>query len=51
VAYLVFQTQRAKQEDARGDRPAGNKRLKRNRPETFKPLPPIDVLALEVGYG
>lgn len=51
VAYLVFQTERAKAEE---DREAALRREKKEEekpPETFKPLPPVDVLALEVGYG
>ncbi|MGA6927615.1 MAG: flagellar biosynthesis protein FlhA, partial [Desulfosarcina sp.] len=51
VAYLVFQTQRAKTEDAREAALQRERQIQEQAPETFKPLPPIDVLALEVGYG
>ncbi|GAB6908867.1 putative flagellar export pore protein [Desulfosarcina cetonica] len=51
VAYLVFQTQRAKQEEARELALQRQKKAEEKPPETFKPLPPVDVLALEVGYG
>lgn len=51
VAYLVFQTDRAKQEEARENTLQQEKKAQEKPPETFKPLPPIDVLALEVGYG
>ncbi|MBR9985566.1 MAG: flagellar biosynthesis protein FlhA [Desulfosarcina sp.] len=51
VAYLVFQTDRAKQEHAREIALQQTKRAEEKPPEAFKPLPPIDVLALEVGYG
>jgi len=51
VAYLVFQTQRAKVEERREMALQEKKKAEEKPPETFKPLPPIDVLALEVGYG
>jgi flagellar biosynthesis protein FlhA len=51
VAYLVFQTQRAKVEEMRDMALQEKKQAEEKPPETFKPLPPIDVLALEVGYG
>ena len=51
VAYLVFQTERAKVEEEREMALQQKKRAEEKPPETFKPLPPIDVLALEVGYG
>ncbi|MFO7716045.1 flagellar biosynthesis protein FlhA [Desulfosarcina sp.] len=51
VAFLVFQTQRAKLEEDRAITLQGEKKAEERPPESFKPLPPIDVLALEVGYG
>jgi flagellar biosynthesis protein FlhA len=51
VAYLVFQNEQAKLEEAREIALRHEKRAEEKPPETFKPLPPIDVLALEVGYG
>ncbi|MBC2711738.1 MAG: flagellar biosynthesis protein FlhA [Desulfosarcina sp.] len=51
VAYLVFQTERAKMEEAREITLQREKRAEERPPEAFKPLPPIDVMALEVGYG
>jgi flagellar biosynthesis protein FlhA len=51
VAYLVFQTQRANLEERREMALQEKKKAEEKPPETFKPLPPIDVLALEVGYG
>lgn len=51
VAYLVFQVEGVKQEQAREIALQQEQRTQEQLPETFKPLPPIDVLALEVGYG
>ena len=51
VAYLVFQTDRAKLEENREVTLQLEKKAEEKPPEAFKPLPPIDVLALEVGYG
>ncbi|BBO88285.1 flagellar biosynthesis protein FlhA [Desulfosarcina ovata] len=51
VAYLVFQTQQARQEEARELSLQTQKKAEEKPPETFKPLPPVDVMALEVGYG
>ncbi len=51
VAYLVFQTDRAKLEESREVALQRQKRAEEKPPETFKPLPPVDLLALEVGYG
>jgi flagellar biosynthesis protein FlhA len=51
VAYLVFQTEKAKVADAEERALQRQKKAEEKPPETFKPLPPIDVLALEVGYG
>jgi flagellar biosynthesis protein FlhA len=51
VAYLVFQVERAKQEESREIALQQQKQTQETPPEAFKPLPPIDVLALEVGYG
>jgi flagellar biosynthesis protein FlhA len=52
VAYLVFQTNRAKAEEARETALQQQKQAEeRKPPESFKPLPPVDSLALEVGYG
>jgi flagellar biosynthesis protein FlhA len=51
VAYLVFQVQQARQAEAREIALQQEKRTEEKPPEAFKPLPPIDVLALEVGYG
>lgn len=51
VAYLVFQTSRAKLDAARERALQREKTQAEKPPEDFKPLPPIDVLALEVGYG
>ena len=51
VAYLVFQTERARQEERREVAVQEQKKAEEKPPETFKPLPPVDALALEVGYG
>ncbi len=51
VAYLVFQVQQARQAEAHEVALQQEKRAEEKPPEAFKPLPPIDVLALEVGYG
>ena len=51
VAYLVIQVERAKIEEERELALQQQKKAQEKPPESFKPLPPIDVLALEVGYG
>jgi len=51
VAYLVFQVDRAREEESREIALAQEKKAQEKPPESFRPLPPIDVLALEVGYG
>jgi flagellar biosynthesis protein FlhA len=51
IAYLVFQTERAKQEEKQEMALQEQMKAQEKPPETFKPLPPVDVLALEVGYG
>jgi flagellar biosynthesis protein FlhA len=51
VAYLVFQSEKAKQEEQREIALQEEKKAEDQPQESFKPLPPIDVLALEVGYG
>jgi flagellar biosynthesis protein FlhA len=51
TAYLVFQVERAKQEEAREVALMQQQKAREKPPEAFKPLPPIDILALEVGYG
>ena len=51
IAYLVFQTERARQEEKEEMALREQMKAQEKPPETFKPLPPVDVLALEVGYG
>ena len=51
VAYLVFQTGKARAEAEHELVLQEQKKAEAKPPESFKPLPPIDVLALEVGYG
>jgi flagellar biosynthesis protein FlhA len=51
IAYLVFQTEKARQEEKREQELQEQTKAEEKPPETFKPLPPVDVLALEVGYG
>jgi flagellar biosynthesis protein FlhA len=51
VAYLVFQIERAKLEEHREIALQREKKAEAKPTESFQPLPPIDVLALEVGYG
>ena len=51
IAYLVFQTDRARQEEKQEMALQEQMKAQEKPPETFKPLPPVDVLALEVGYG
>lgn len=51
IAYLVFQTERARQEEKEEMALQEQMKAQEKPPETFKPLPPVDVLALEVGYG
>ncbi|PIE67128.1 MAG: flagellar biosynthesis protein FlhA [Deltaproteobacteria bacterium] len=51
VAYLVLQTERAKVEEAREIAIQEDQKALEKPQESFKPLPPIDILAIEVGYG
>jgi len=51
IAYLVFQTDKAKEEAARELALQKEQAVEEHRPEAFEPLPPIDMLSLEVGYG
>ena len=51
IAYLVFQIDQARQLEEEEVALEERKRASEKPPETFKPLPPVDVLALEVGYG
>jgi flagellar biosynthesis protein FlhA len=51
VAYLVVQVERAKSEEEREMALQQQKKAQEKPQESFKPLPPVDVLALEVGYG
>ncbi|BBO66774.1 flagellar biosynthesis protein FlhA [Desulfosarcina alkanivorans] len=51
VAYLIFQIERAKLEADRDLALQQEQKAEEKPTESFKPLPPIDVLALEVGYG
>ena len=51
VAYLVFQTQHARQAEERELALQKVKKAEKTPPESFKPLPPVDALSLEVGYG
>ena len=51
IAYLVFQTERARAAEVEERAVEAQKKAETRPPEAFKPLPPIDVLALEVGYG
>jgi flagellar biosynthesis protein FlhA len=51
IAYLVFQTE--KQRETQKDRIAEGAAAQEEsgEPETFRPLPPLDILALEIGYA
>jgi flagellar biosynthesis protein FlhA len=51
VAYLIFKVERAKLEEHREIALQQEQQAEEKPTESFKPLPPIDVLALEVGYG
>ena len=51
VAYLVFQNEKATADEVRELDRQREQALEENQPESFKPLPPIDMLSLEVGYG
>ncbi len=50
VAFLVFQTDRARLEEEEALAIA-REQAKVKPTETFRPLPPLDTLAMEVGYG
>lgn len=51
IAFLVFQTDRAKQEEENALAIAREQAKAKPTTETFRPLPPLDTLAMEVGYG
>ncbi len=51
VSYLIIQTQKAKVQEEQENALEQEEMTEEKQPEVFKPLPPIDVLALEVGYG
>ncbi|MDL2275324.1 flagellar biosynthesis protein FlhA [Desulfosarcina sp. OttesenSCG-928-G10] len=50
-SYIVIQTQRAKAEEAQETALRQQKKSDEKPTDTFRPLPPVDVLALELGYG
>ncbi len=51
VSYLIRQTQQEKVLASEELALRQETEAKETQPEVFKPLPPVDVLALEVGYG
>ena len=51
VAYLVFQNEKAAADEIQERDRRREQAAEENQPESFKPLPPIDMLSLEVGYG
>ena len=51
VAYLVFQNEKAAADEIQKRDRRREQAAEENQPESFKPLPPIDMLSLEVGYG
>jgi flagellar biosynthesis protein FlhA len=51
VAYLVFQNEKAAADEVQERDRRRERAAEENQPESFKPLPPIDMLSLEVGYG
>jgi flagellar biosynthesis protein FlhA len=51
VAYLVFQTARQRTAEAEQDLQGTGEKEESHDQESFKPLPPLDILGLEIGYA
>jgi flagellar biosynthesis protein FlhA len=51
VAYLVFQTEKERKEEADVIRDQPEAESEAESQDTFQPLPPLDILGLEIGYG
>ena len=51
VAYVVFQTERRRLSDEQQGLVPMEENQEEQLTEAFKPLPPLDILGLEIGYG
>jgi flagellar biosynthesis protein FlhA len=51
VAYLVFQTEKESKEEAERIQAQPEAETEAQPQDTFQPLPPLDILGLEIGYG
>jgi flagellar biosynthesis protein FlhA len=51
VAYLVFQTEKQRKQEADLIQAQPQEEADEQPQDTFQPLPPLDILGLEIGYG
>lgn len=51
VAYLVFQTEKQRKQEAQLVQAKPEEESDAQTQDTFQPLPPLDILGLEIGYG
>jgi flagellar biosynthesis protein FlhA len=51
IAYLVFQTKKQQAEEAERIQEQPVAEAETQPQDTFQPLPPLDILGLEIGYG
>jgi flagellar biosynthesis protein FlhA len=51
VAYLVFQTDKQRKQEAQLVQAQPEEEADAQPQDTFRPLPPLDILGLEIGYG
>jgi len=51
VSYFVFQNHRQRTLDEEGEREIIEQEDEPQGPDAFKPLPPLDILGLEIGYA
>jgi flagellar biosynthesis protein FlhA len=51
VAYLVFQTQKQREQEVDLVHAQPEEAADAQAQDTFQPLPPLDILGLEIGYG
>lgn len=51
VAYLVFQTEKQREQKAQLVHAQPEEEADAQPQDTFQPLPPLDILGLEIGYG
>ncbi len=51
VAYLVFQTEKDRQQEEQQVQTLPEEETEVQTQDVFRPLPPLDILGLEIGYG